>query len=140
MSIKTPDLSDFIDLSQRRAEARVAHGYKAMQNQVTVAVYNTVAGNQTLTIRISEDLAERYNLIEGARMACLIHPDQRHIALTPGHGTGAALFRPRKGKGYRGRSLVYQTTLRSDTLEAQSARSAGISEVDHALVITLDEG
>lgn len=137
MTIKTPPLDEFIDLSQRRSEARAAHGYKAMSNRVTVAVYDTVAGTQTLTIRISEDLATKYNLIEGARMACHIHPDQRHIALTPGHGTGAALFRPRKGKGYRGRSLVYQTTLRDGTLEAQQAKVAIMEEQEQALVITL---
>jgi len=137
MTTKTPPLEEFIDLSQRRSEARAAHGYKAMNNRVTVAVYDTVAGTQTLTIRISEDLATKYNLVEGARMACHIHPDQRHIALTPGHGTGAALFRPRKGKGYRGRSLVYQTTLREGTLESQTARTAEMEESEQALVITL---
>lgn len=137
MSTKTPPLDEFIDLSQRRSEARSAHGYKAMTNRVTVAVYDTVAGTQTLTVRISEDLATKYNLIEGARMACHIHPDQKHIALKPGHGSGAALFRPRKGKNYRGRSLVYQTTLREGTLEAQVARTAEIEEQDQALVITL---
>lgn len=135
---KTPPLSEFIDLSQRRAESRAAHGYKPMSNRVTVAVYDTVAGTQTLIIRISEDLAERHGLLEGARMACSIHPDQKHIALSPGHGNGAALFRPRRGKNYRGRSLVFQTTLREGTLEPQQATPATMMEVEHGtLVITL---
>lgn len=134
---KTPPMEEFIDLAQRRQEARKASGYKAMENRVTVAVYNTAKGTQTLTVRISEDLAERYGLIEGARLTCLIHPDQRHIALAPGHGTGAALFRQRKGRA-EGRAMIYQTTLRQGTLEAQPATAATMmEEVDSALVITL---
>lgn len=137
MTTKIPALDEFIDVSQRRAEARAAHGYKALDNKVTVAVYETKAGNQILTVRFSGDIADKLNLIEGAKLSCHVHPDQQHIALMPGHGHGAALFRPKKGSGYRGRSIVYQTTLREGTLEAQPAREAQLDESDHALVITL---
>lgn len=137
-----PPLSEFIDLGERRRESRTRSGFAGMHNSVTVAVYNTRAGYQTLTIRISEDLASKFNLMEGARMSCHVHPDQQFIALMPGaKGDGSALFRPRKkkGKGFRSRSLTYQTTLRGGTLEPQKATAAGISEVDHALVISINE-
>lgn len=138
MSTKVPSLSEFIDVSQRRAEARAAHGYKALENKVTVAVYATAAGSQILTVRFSGDIAERLNLIEGAKLACRVHPDQKHIALMPGHGHGASLFRPKSGPGYRGKSIVYQTTLREGTLEPQSAKEAELTEAeDNVLVITL---
>lgn len=135
MTTKTPPLDEFIDLGKRRTQSLLAHGYKAMKNRVTVAVYQTVAETQTLTIRISEDLAAKFNLIEGARMACLVHPDQQYIALTAGAGgQGATLFRP-KGS----RSLVYQTTLKGGTLEPQVAKAATVEEMDHALVISITQ-
>lgn len=139
---KVPPLEEFIDLSERRRESRTRSGFSGMHNNVTVAVYNTRAGYQTLTVRISEDLAEKYGLLEGARMACHIHPDQQHIALMPGSkGDGSALFRPRKkkGKGFRSRSLTYQTTLRGGTLEPQAALPATITKQDHALVISISQ-
>lgn len=129
---KTPPLSEFIDLGQRRAESRALHGFPALQGNVTVAVYDTTGGYQTLTVRISDDLAAKHGLIEGAKMACHIHPDQQFIALTPGKGRGAALFRP-KGS----RSLVYQTTLKEGTLEPQPAAKASMQKVEDAFVIAL---
>lgn len=127
----TPPLDEFIDLAQRRRGAG-AHGYPAMTNRATVAVYDTAAGNQTLNVRISDDLARKYGLMEGAKLTCHVHPDQQHIALKPGHGKGAALFRPKSG-----RSIVYQTTLRNGTLDAQPATRANITKVSDALVISI---
>lgn len=127
----TPPLDEFIDLAQRRRGAD-AHGYPAMENRATVAVYDTRAGNQTLNVRISDDLARKYGLIEGAKMTCSVHPDQQYIALKPGHGKGAALFRPKSG-----RSIVYQTTLRTGTLSAQAATEAILTKVDDALIIAI---
>lgn len=134
MSTKTsaPPLSEFIDLSQRRDDSRAAHGFQPMKGSVTVAIYDTAAGYQTLTIRISDDLAIKHNLIEGARLGCHVHPDQQYIALLPGHGRGSALFRPK-----RSRSLVYQTTLKEGTLEPQSATAAKMSAVDGGVVISI---
>lgn len=133
MSNKIPPLSEFIDLARRAAEARAAHGLKAMTGVVKVAVYNQASGTQALTIRISEDLAEQYGLVEGARMACYIHPDQQHIALTPGDGKrGASLYRPPGG-----RALMHQTTLSGGTLEPRPSTPAKAEQRDGALVITL---
>lgn len=129
---KMPPLNEFIDLGQRRVESRSAHGFKPMSERVTVAIYNTRKGYQTLTVRISDDLARRHDLIEGARMSCFVHPDQQHIALMPGNGRGAALFRP-KGS----RALVYQTTIRGGTLEPQKAAKATLSKRDNAVFISI---
>lgn len=132
MQTKTPPLSEFIDLGKRRSESRAAHGFPAMTNRVTVAIYNTRAGCQTLTIRISDDLAREFALIEGAKMSCHIHPDQQHIALMPGDGRGAALFRP-KGS----RSLVYQTNVKSGTLEPQKASAATLARINGGVVVSI---
>lgn len=130
--VQAPPLTEFIDLSQRRNDSRAAHGFQPMRGGVTVAIYNTASGYQTLTIRISDDLAIKHNLIEGARLACHVHPDQQFIALLPGHGKGSALFRPK-----RSRSLVYQTTLKEGTLEPQAATNAKMSAVDGGVVIAI---
>lgn len=131
MAPHVPPLSEFIDLEQRRVAGR--HGFPPLTGAVTVAVYeNKVSGYLTLTIRISEDLAEKYRLAEGEKMVCHIHPDQRHLALRPGKGKGSALFRP-KGS----RSLVYQTTLSDGTLTPQRATAATLEEIDGAVVISV---
>ena len=134
MTTKIPPLSEFIDLDKRRREA-AQHGFEPMRERVTVAVYDTASGYQTLTVRISEDLAAKYGLVKGARMVCHVHPDQQHLLLKPAaaDARGAALFRPKTS-----RSVVYQTTLRGGTLEAQHATEATLSRVDNALVITLN--
>lgn len=129
MDNSIPPLSEFISLQQRHEKMRP--GFPAMRGQVTVAVYRNRHGNyHTVAIRISEDIAKEHGLIEGARLSCFIHPDQRHIALTP--GKGASLFRPKKG-----RALVYQTTVREGTLEPQPATPASVAQQGAALVISL---
>lgn len=130
--MKTPDLSEFISLEKRRAENRSKHGFRELTKVVTVAVYNTRNGYQTLTVRISNDLAKEHGLIEGAKMSCHIHPDQGHLALAPGHGAGAALFRPKGSK-----SLIYQTTLKGGTLTPQKALRAVMEKRDDVLVISM---
>lgn len=128
----TPPLTEFIELETRRLESLSANS-RAMVNRATVAVYETSSGYQSLTIRISHDLALKYNLSSDMKMSCAIHPDQNHIALTPTiDGKGAALFNPPGS-----RALVYQTTLRDGTLIAQRAMDAVIEKVDQTLVITL---
>lgn len=126
----TPPLSEFIDLD-KRSKSRKQGG---MLNRVTVAVYDIESGYQTLTVRISEDLATSLGLVVGARLSCLIHPDAQHIALKPAgrDERGASLYRPRKG-----RAFVYQTTLAGGTLDAQKATEATIERKDGALVISL---
>lgn len=123
-----PPLSEFISL-QRRCQSE-KHGFPAMKDRVTVAVYDTRKGFQTIAIRISEDVAEKYGLVEGQKMSCFVHPDQQHIALTP--GKGASLFRPKSG-----RALVYQTSVRRNTLEPQPATEAKMSRRDGAFVISI---
>jgi hypothetical protein len=132
MDIKTPPLNEFIDLVGR-GSASTQHGYQPAQNRVTVAIYDTAKGCQTLTIRISEDLARKNGLVLGAKMSCCVHPDQQHIALVPSNGKGgASLFRPRHGA-----SLVYQTNLKGGTLEPQKATPAVLSKVDGAVVLSI---
>ena len=134
MNTKTiPPMDEFIDLSQRSRESE-PRGFPPMSDRATVAIYNTAAGYQTLTVRISEDLADKYGLVVGARMVCRVHPDQSHLALLPaGPGVrGAALFHQKQG-----RAMVYQSTLRAGTLEPQPATEAKLSRIDGALVITL---
>lgn len=134
--MQTPPMSEFIDLSSRgkdrRARALAEHGFKPLANTVNVAIYNTLKGHQTLTVRISEDLARKFCLTEGMKMSCFVHPDQTHIALRPVAGRGANLFRP-KGS----RALVYQTNIKGGTLEPQKTSSGTIERVDDALVITI---
>lgn len=138
MSKKTnvPPLSEFIDLEARRLETRRRQGFEGMEGRATVAVYNTKeTGYQILTVRISEELAAKHRITEGLRMHCMIHPDQKHIALTASSNkkVGSVIFRP-KGS----RSLVYQTTLRRDMLEPQGAKTATLSDDKAAVVISLD--
>lgn len=130
-----PPLSEFIDLEKRRLETRRRHGFEGMEGRATVAVYNTAGTNyQILTIRISEELAAKHRITEGLRMHCMIHPDQKHIALSasPNKKVGSLIFRP-KGS----RSLVYQTTLRRDMLEPQGAKAATLSDDKAAVVVSL---
>lgn len=128
----TPPLHEFIELETRRLDGLSTHS-RAMVNRATVAVYETTSGYQTLTVRISHDLALQYKLSSGMKMSCAIHPDQNHIALRQTlDGKGAALFNPPGS-----RALVYQTTLREGTLVAQKASDAVIEKVDQTLVITL---
>lgn len=132
----TPPLDEFIDLSHRRS----THGFPSMAERVTVAVYNTSKGFQTLTIRIGDKIAERLGMSIGDRMTCLVHPDQTHMALVPakesGHRAGAVLFQPRNG-----RSTLFQTTLRGGTLDPQKATEAAITRSeDGVYIITLRDG
>jgi hypothetical protein len=132
----TPPLSEFIDLDTRRKKERQRHGFGALADSATVAVYptNTAAQYLILAVRFSEDAAVRYRLTEGMRMTVVIHPDQQHLALrvTPDKRKGAALFKP-KGS----RSLVYQTTLREGMMPTNKAKKATISESEGALVLSL---
>lgn len=132
MPAAIPALDEFIDITRRRDDSRAANGYQPALNRVTVAIYNTTKGVQTLTIRISADLAKAHGLVVGAKMACHVHPDQQHIALLPGNGKGASLFRPRHGT-----SLVYQTNLKGGTLEPQKATLATLSKVGDAIVLSI---
>lgn len=134
---QTPNLDEFISLDRRRSAARRAHGFGAMRESCTVAIYSTrTAGNyQILTVRFSEEAAERYRLVEGARLACHIHPDQQHLALrvTTDKRKGARLFKP-----HGSRALVFQTSLREGMMPPQKATVAAISEVDGALVVSMN--
>lgn len=122
--MRKPPLSEFIDLRNRQPK----HGFPAMKRRVTVGVYQTKKGYQTLTIRIGDEIAEKMKLREGDRLVCLVHPDSQHLALMPAKDKtrriGSTLFRP-KGS----RSLVFQTTLGGGTLEAQGAVEASIERI-----------
>lgn len=134
MAKKTPALSEFIDLDQRRRATRNRGGFPSMPHDVTVAVYKGSNDMLTLTVRFSDDTATKFRLAEGQRLKCMIHPDQSHIALSPStHARkGARLFRPDGS-----RALVYQTTLRKDMLEPQKATPAKIEEEENALIVTV---
>lgn len=130
-----PPLEEFIDLAERREQSRAKHGFQPMKNRATVAVYNSRRHRklyQVLTIRMGDDIARRFNLIEGARMTCLVHPDQQFIALRPGDRRGAALFRKHPGG-----ALTYQTTLKGRTLEPQLATPATVSQSEDTLMVAL---
>lgn len=130
-----PDLSEFIDLTQRRSlERRHHHGFPALQAQATVAIYDTKSGYQTLTVRLSEEVADKLGLIEGAKLTCHLHPDGEHLALKPARRKGSSLFRPPGG-----RALVYQTSLRAGTMLAQKATPATVKKVSGAFVISLTQ-
>ena len=133
MTNPTPPLSEFIDLRARRQRERRS-GFEAIGVEATVAVYptKTPAKYSILTIRFSQDTAEKLRLAEQMRFSCHIHPDQQHIALRP-HSSkrgGAALFRPRGS-----RALVYQTTLREGIMDAFAAAGATVQEAEGGAVI-----
>jgi hypothetical protein len=137
MKIATPPLDEFIDLAERRRQSSNEHGYQAMRNRATVAVYNHKRRGktyQTLTIRIADDLARKHGLMVGARMSCLVHPDQQYLALRPANGRGAALFRAPHGT-----ALVYQTTLKGGTLEPGPAQPATLLANDDTLIVALTD-
>lgn len=126
----TPPLSEFINLDKRKSLRNAG-----MKNRVTVAVYDIGSGYQTLTVRISEDIATSFGLAVGARLSCLVHPDAKHIALKPvARGEkGVGLYRQRKG-----RAFIFQTSLAGGTLDAHGAREASAEKKDGALVISLE--
>lgn len=126
----TPPLSEFINLDKRKAGKNAG-----MKNRVTVAVYDVNSGYQTLTVRISEDLATSFGLAVGARLSCLVHPDAKHIALKPvARGErGVSLYRQRSG-----RAFIFQTSLAEGTLDPHGATEATLEKKDGALVITLE--
>lgn len=128
-----PPIGEFIDLDERRAMERKKA--KQLSDKITVAAYATSTGEYlTLTIRIGCDLGAEHGLKVGDRFACLVHPDQRHIGLRPtSDGSGSALFTPKQST-----ALVYQTTVKADTLEAQPATEAKLAVEDGIFVISLD--
>lgn len=125
----TPPLSDFINLRDRSKGS----GFRSLDTGLTVAVYESRHGYQTLLVRIGDTLANQLNLVEGARYSCFIHPDQTFIALKPGErGAGSALFRPDGS-----RSLVYQTSLKTGTLPVQSAQPGQMTRRNGSFIVKL---
>lgn len=134
----TPPITEFIDLDARRKSARYKHGFGQMKSEATVAVYPTSTEKRylILSVRLSEEAAQRLRLVEGQRFSCHIHPDQQHLALrmTSNKRQGAALFRP-KGS----RALVYQTTLKDGEVALHKARNAELSEKDGAIIVSISQ-
>lgn len=138
MTKETPPLDEFIDLQDRRRHQRRG-GFEGIGVEATVAVYATNTANKyaILTVRFSEDTAERLRLTEGMRFSCHIHPDQRHIALRPSLSkrVGARMFRPRGS-----RALVFQTTLRDGCMEPMQAAGAKAADASGgAVVVSLND-
>lgn len=133
MTNAPPPLSEFIDLQDRRRHQRRG-GFEAIGVEATVAVYPTKTPGKysILTVRFSQDTAERLRLTEGMRFTCHIHPDQQHIALRPSSSkrAGACLFRPRGS-----RALVFQTTLRDGCMDSMPAGGAKAHASDGGAVV-----
>lgn len=129
--IAVPDLDEFIDLRERSGPT----GFQPMRGRVSVAVYDHKRNGKTwqaLTIRIADDLARKFGLMAGAKMSCLVHPDQQYLALRPATSRGAALFRPAHGT-----ALTFQTTLKGGTLEAGPATSATMVKQGDTYIVAL---
>lgn len=133
MAAHTPELSEFIDLKQRRLEGRRGTGFPELINKVTVAAYNNSTGFMTLMVRISEDMAEKLGVEIGQRYECMVHPEGTHIALRQVEHGGSAIFLP-KGS----RSLVFQTTFRAETMDPQKAKPSVATRKGDALIFTLE--